>query len=113
MAEILRLASARRQGRPRNPDVDPALLDVLSIPQALAYARSKGRGMSRARLMAAIVTGELVALMDRRLDRHGKPLLRITRKAFEAWLMATLTPFHPAALPGSASNNKGPLQRAL
>lgn len=112
MAEVVRLLGARRRGRPRNPETDPALLDVLSRPQALALARQKGRSLGRERLNLAIATGELEALQDRRLDRCGNPLLLLKRKTFEAWLMATLTPFHPAALPGASSNGKGPLTRA-
>lgn len=111
MAEVLPLQTAKRRGRPRNPEVDLSLLSVLSIPQALAYARTLGRGMGRARLNQAIATGELPALQDQRLDREGKPLLRLTRSAFDAWLVSTLTPFHPAAL--APSNEKGPRQRAL
>src|SRR5690348_5632709 len=112
MAEVVQLVSARRRGRPRNPEADLSLLDVLSRPQALALARRKGRGLGRERLNLAIATGELEAFEDRRLDRYGNPLLVLKRKTFEAWLMATLTPFHPAALPGASSNRKGPQQRA-
>lgn len=112
MAEVVKLVSARRRGRPRSAEEDPSLLDVLSRPQALALARQNGRGMGRERLDLAIATGELEAFQDRRLDRWGNPLLKLKRKTFEAWLMATLTPFHPAALPGASSNRKGPLTRA-
>ncbi len=113
MAEILPLR--RRRGRPRLPVVDLDVVQELSLPQVLAYARAKGRPMGRHRLMTAILTRQLPAFEDlARKDRHGNYLFRVRKTDLDAWLDSTLRPFHPAPMPGvSPSMGKGPLPRAL
>ena len=83
-----------RRGRPPKPKVDPATLDVLTIPEALVYARAKGRPMTRGTIVRAVVADRLSAYTDElRHDRCMRPLLIFRRVDFEAWLDATLQPF--------------------
>lgn len=117
MTEVLQLITVpapRRRGRPRNPEVDLAGAEKLTLPQVLAYARAKGRPMGRARLMTAILTRQLPALQDLfRTDRYGEHLLLVRRSDLDAWLDTTFQPFIPAPMPGDALTKKGLLPQAL
>lgn len=90
-------------GRPRNPVVDPATLDLLTLPQVLAYLRAKGRPISRAKLREQIVTGCLPALLDTlHLDRLRQPLFLFERAAVDRWVKASLQPLKPGRFLRSA-----------
>ena len=88
--------SCRPRGRPRRLEADPASLEVLSIPEALAYLRSLGRGISRARFLDVILTGQCPACEDTlKLDRFGRARFCVKRVDLEAWLASTVIPFKP------------------
>lgn len=81
------------RGRRRLPEVDPATLEVLGIPQTLSFCKAKGRPIGRAKLMSAIASGTLPAVEDLLcVDRRGNPLLKIRRVDLERWLHSTLRP---------------------
>lgn len=87
------------RGRPRNPSVDPSTLDLLTLPQVLAYLRAKGRPVSRAKLREQIVTGCLPALLDQlHRDRYQRPLYLFERAAVDRWVKASLKPLQPGRL---------------
>lgn len=89
------------RGRPRKPLADPATLDLLTVPQALAYLRAQGRPMGRAKLRGEIAAGRLPALVDRlHLDRLRQPMLLLERTAVDRWVRASLRPLTPASLVG-------------
>lgn len=82
----------RRRGRPRNT-VPVEELELLTIPQVLAYLRAKGRPMSRARIRTQIVIGALPAYLDTfHHDRFGQPIYRVERTAVDRFLRASLQP---------------------
>ncbi len=86
------MSDAKRRGRPRNT-VPVEDLELLTIPQARAYLRGKGRPMSRERLRGQIVTGALPAFLDTfHHDRFNQPIYRIERAALDRWLRASLQP---------------------
>ncbi|HJV22714.1 MAG TPA: hypothetical protein VJ570_08455 [Holophagaceae bacterium] len=88
----------RPHGRPPKPRVDPATLEVLTLPQVLVYCRARGRGIGRKKLLSAIVNRELPALEDcLRRDRYGHHLLLVRRADFDRWLVSSLRPFRPSA----------------
>ena len=82
----------RLRGRPRCT-VPVEELELLTIPQARAYLRLKGRPMSRTRLRQQIVTGALPAYLDHfHHDPSGQPIYRVERAALDRWLRASLQP---------------------
>ena len=88
--------TGRRRGRPRNT-VPVEELDLLTIPQVLAYLRAKGRPMSRTRIREQIVIGALPAYLDHfHHDHFGQPIYRVERAALDRWLRASLQPLRVA-----------------
>jgi|GEM_PF-5871083 len=82
-----------RSGRKPAPVVDLATLDLLTVPQVLAYLRGLHRPLGRAKLDREIATGRLPVLVDRlHFDRLGNPRVLAQRAAVDRWLAATLTP---------------------
>lgn len=100
-----------RRGRPAKARVNPAELEVLGIPEALALFHQLGRRISRAVIKRAVISGALKAHQDTLChDRLGQPLLKFYRTDLDAFWRATLQPVSPKILP---LNEKGPLHRAL
>lgn len=88
-----------RSGRPRQQVVDPSTLDLLTIPQVLAYLRQLHRPLGRAKLDREIATGRLPVLVDRlHFDRLGNARVLVQRAAVDRWLAATLTPLQIRSL---------------
>lgn len=86
----------RRRGRPRNT-VPVEELDLLTIPQVMAYLRQKGRPMSRTRIRTQIVIGALPAYLDTfHHDRFGQPIYRVERAAVDRLIRAGLQPLRAA-----------------
>ena len=82
----------RRRGRPRCT-VPVEELDLLTIPQVMAYLRTKGRPMSRTRIRTQIAIGALPAFLDHfHHDRFGQPVYRVERAAVDRLLRAGLQP---------------------
>lgn len=82
----------RRRGRPRCA-VPVEELDLLTVPQVLAYLRKKNRPMSRKRIKEQIVIGALPAYLDHfHHDRFGQPIYRVERAAVDRFLRAGLQP---------------------
>lgn len=59
----------------------------------LIYLRELGRGISRPKVMDAILGGRLPAQIDElRNDRFGHPLMLVLRVDLETWLAGTIRP---------------------
>ena len=93
-------------GRRPSPPMDLEKLEELSIAQAIALLRLKGRRVTRRKLMAEITVGRLKAYLNwGRLARsknpetgQPNPTYVIKRPDLERWRQASLTPLNVYAL---------------
>ena len=82
----------RRRGRPRCI-VPVEELDLLTIPQVLAYLRTKHRPLSRKRIREQIILGALPASLDLfHHDNQGQPIYRVKRADVDRMIRASLQP---------------------